>query len=55
MPRPSVPVLAAEAALTAAGGVGGLVVGAGNVAAPGGGPERRPLGVPLVAPFQRAP
>ena len=55
VPRPNVPVLAAAAALTAAGGVGGLVVGAGRVAALGAEPDRRPLGVPLVAPFQRAP
>lgn len=55
VPRPNVPVLAAAAALTAAGGVGGLVVGAGSVAALGAEPDRRPLGVPLVAPFQRAP
>lgn len=57
MPRPNVPVLAAAAARTAAGGVGGLVVGAGSVAELGAEPERRPRGVPEDAPppFHRAP
>lgn len=54
VPRPNVPVLAAEAALTAAGGVGGLVVGAGRGAAPGTELERLPRGVPLAA-FHRIP
>lgn len=56
VPRPKVPVLAAAAAArTAAGGVGGLVVGAGSGAALGAEAERRPRGVPLVVAFQRAP
>lgn len=55
VPRPNVPVLAAEAALTAAGGVGGLVVGAGSGAALGAEPERRPRGVPHAPLLHRAP
>lgn len=50
------PVLAAAAALTAAGGVGGLVVGAGSVAELGAEPDRRPRGVPEDdPPFHLAP
>lgn len=55
MPRPKVPVFEADADLTAAGGVGGLVVGAGRGAAPGTDPERRPRGVPFAPLIQRAP
>lgn len=47
-------MLAADDDLTAAGGVGGLVVGAGSGAGPGTEPERRPRGVPVAPPFQRA-
>lgn len=53
VPLPRVPVLAEDADLTTAGGVGGFVVGAGRGTAPAE-PERRPRGVPLL-PFQRAP
>lgn len=49
------PVFEAEADLTAAGGVGGFVVGAGRGAAPGTELERRPRGVPLTPLFHRAP
>lgn len=48
-------MLAADAALTAAGGVGGLVVGAGRGAALGAEPERRPRGVPHAPLLHRAP
>lgn len=55
MPLPSVPVLAEEAERTTAGGVGGLVVGAGSGAAPGADPDLRPRGVPVLPLLQRAP